>query len=200
MIKMKQPILKRAHRIEHRDRERLPRTFVLGVVTIALALASCDTVNPTENIVLQAKTVSFRFEIDTEGVDAGQSIRVDSEDSADLEQALNADGFSKGEVVSATVTRVELERINPTTVDLSILEEAMLAFMASGVSNRTIATSTSLPSSRSATLQVSSSADATSFVVAPSFRGSLTIVPGTVPQTQLVLRATVTFRIEVEGV
>lgn len=179
----------------------LPKVLVFGVVAISLLLASCDVVNPIGGITLPTQTASFRFEINTDGVDPGQTVQVNSEESVNLAQALDeAGGYTKAEVLSATVTRVELERINPTGVNLSILEEALVAFTASGVSTKTIATATSLPSSPSATLPVSSSPDVTSFVIAPSFRGALTIVPESVPDGILVLRATVTFRIEVEGV
>lgn len=186
--------------LERRNPARFSRVLVLGVTVMALALASCDVVNPTEGITLQEKTVTFRFEIDTDGVAPGQTVQVASEESENLEQALAADGYTKAEVLSATVTRVELERINPTSVDLSILDEALLAFTASNLSAKTIASSTSLPASRTASLPVSSSPDATSYVIAPSFRGALTVVPETVPDGQFVLRTTVTFRIEVEGV
>lgn len=178
----------------------LPAPLPALLFIAAFVLSSCDAVAPSEGLVLQEKTVSFRFEIDTDGVSAGESIEVDSEASADLEQALDADGYSKGDVLSATVTRVELERVNPTTVDLSILDEASVALRASGGSARTVASSSSLPAARTASLSIGGNDDATSFVVAPSFRGSLTIVPITVPQGVLVLRATVAFRIEVEGV
>lgn len=173
---------------------------ILVLVTVTLALASCDVVAPTDGIPLQEKTVTFRFEINTDGVSPGETVQATSEESANLEQALDADGYTKAEVLSATVTRVELERINPTSVDLGILEEALLALTASNISSKTIASSTSLPASRSASLPVSSSPDVTSYVIAPSFRGSLTLVPETVPGGILVLRATVRLRIEVEGV
>lgn len=187
--------------IERRDPARFSSRLVLGVAVMALALASCDVVNPTEGVVLPEITVTFRFEIDTDGVSPGETVQVASEESANLAQALDASGgYTKAEVLSATVTRVELERINPTSVDLSILDEALLAFTASNLSSKTIASSNSLPASRTASLPVSSSPDATGYVIAPSFRGALTVVPGTVPDGQFVLRTTVTFRIEVEGV
>lgn len=181
-------------------RYRISRTLVLGLVAMALVLASCDVVNPTEAIVLQEKQVTFRFEINPAGVSPGESIQVTSEESADLGPVLEADFYTKSDVLTATVTRVELERINPTSIDLSILEEAVLAVTTSSLSAKNIGSATSLPASRTASLAVSSSPDVTSYVKAPSFRGALTIVPRTVPSGSFVLRTTVSFRIEVEGV
>ena len=171
-----------------------------SLLALIVLLASCDTVNPTDNIILPEKTVSFRFEINTAGVSPGETVTVESEDPVDLGPALDADGFTKAEVISVTITRVELERVSPAGVDLSILEQAQVALVASGVSNRTIASSSSLPDDPSTTLSISGNSDATSFVTAPSFEGVLTIVPEIVPQGLLVMRATVSLRVEVEGV
>lgn len=181
-----------------RGHHRIP--LVAGILAAVVLLASCDTVNPTDNIILPEKTVSFRFEIGPDGISPGETITVEAEDPVDLGSALNADGFTKAEVLSATVTRVELERVSPAGVDLSILEEAEVALVASGVSSRTIASSSSLPDDPATTLSISGSSDATSFVTASSFEGVLTIVPAVVPQGLLVMRATVSLRVEVEGV
>ena len=163
-------------------------------------MASCDTVNPTDNIILPEKTFSFRFEINAADLSQGESFAVEAEDPVDLGPALSADGFTKAEVISATVTRVELERVSPAGVDLSILDQAQVALVAAGGASRTIASSSSLPDDPSTTLSISGNSDATSFVTAPSFEGVLTIVPDAVPQGLLVMRATVSLRVEVEGV
>lgn len=169
------------------------------VLMVAISTSSCDAIIEPRPVDLSA-TTSFRFEFSTQGVTPGQTLQVQSEESANLQSELDRFGYTKAEVISATVTSVELERINPTSIDLSVLDEALLAFSASDVSTKNVASSESLPGSRTANLQVGTSSDVTSFVTAPSFRGSLTVVPNTVPQGGFVLRATVTFRIQAEGV
>lgn len=171
----------------------------LLLVAFAVFLASCDAVTTPDPITLQAKTVAFRFEFDSAGLQPGETVDVQSTESVDMGPLLSNDGFTKGEVLSASVTAVELERISPTSVDLDFLDQAALAFSASGITTRTIASSSALPGSRSAPLTLGST-DVTAFVVAPAFRGVLSVVPDVVPQAGFVLRANVTFRIQVEGV
>ena len=166
---------------------------------VGVVIASCDAVTATEPITLQSKTVSFRFEFDSDGVTPGGSVGVQSEADVDLGPELLSDGFTKAEVISATVTSVELERISPTTVNLNFLEEASIEFAASGIAGRSIAGSNSLPDNRTAMLSVTS-ANVTTFVVAPSFRAVLNVVPESVPEGGWVLRSNVTLRIDVEGV
>lgn len=170
--------------------------LLIGVATL---VAACDAVTAPEPITLQSKTVSFRFEFTAGGVSPGELVDVQSEGTVDLGPDLEADGFTKGEVLSATVTAVELERISPTTVNLNFLEEASIDFVASGISRRTIASSTSLPDNRTAMLSIGNG-DVTTFVTAPSFQAALSVVPETVPDAGWVLRANVTLRIDVEGV
>jgi len=176
-----------------------PRGVVVLLATVAIVIASCDAVTDPGAITLQSKTVSFRFEFTADDVSSGDLIDVQSEGSVDLGPELLNDGFTKGEVLSATVTSVELERISPTNVNLNFLEQASIDFSASGVSARTVAASTSLPDSRTANLSVSSG-DVTAYVVAPSFQAVMRVVPETVPPAGWVLRANVTLRIDVEGV
>lgn len=179
--------------------QRRPMGIGVLLVLVAVVLASCDAVTATEPITLQSKTVSFRFEFDSEGVSPGGSVDAQSNADVDLGPELLSDGFTKAEVITATVTSVELERISPTQVNLNFLEEASIDFAASGISTRTIAGSNSLPDSRTAMLSVTS-ANVTTFVVAPSFRAVLNVVPESVPEGEWVLRSNVTLRIDVEGV
>jgi hypothetical protein len=176
-----------------------PRGLVGLLAAVMILMASCDAVTAPEPITLQSKTVSFRFEFTGDGVSPGDLVDMQSEGSIDLGPELLDDGFTKGEVLSATVTSVELERISPTNVNLNFLEEASIGFSASGISARTVAASTSLPDSRTANLSVSSG-DVTAYVVAPSFQAVMSVVPETVPAAGWVLRANVTLRIDVEGV
>ncbi len=176
------------------------RTGVLVLLAAAsLFVVACDTVSAPEPIELQPKTVSFRFEFDSDGVSPGEETQALSQASVDLGPELLSDGFNKGEVLAATVSSVELERVNPTTVNLDFLDEATLAFTASNVSTQTIAQSSSLPNSRTGSLSIGNQT-VTAFVVAPEFRATLTVVPGTLPDAGWVLRANVTLQIEVEGV
>lgn len=172
---------------------------VVVLAAVAVIVGSCDAVSTPEPIELQPKTVSFRFEFDSQGVSPGATTQAPSQASVDLGPEILSDGFDKGEVLSATVSSVELERVNPTNVNLNFLQEAQLAFTASGVSTQTVSQSSSLPDSRAASLPVGNG-NVTAFVVAPSFRAELTVVPQTVPDGGWVLRANVTVRIEVEGV
>jgi hypothetical protein len=90
--------------------------------------------------------------------------------------------------------------VQPIGVNLSDFDEASLSLLASGAAARTVASSSSLPASDDANLQVVSSV-ATSFVTAPNFSGELTVVPTSLRESaDYVLTATVRLRIEVEGV
>lgn len=180
---------------------RYRASFVCAVLLyVGVASSGCDTLAPREPIVLPEKRVTFRFEFNSAGRSVGEPLEVVSNASADLADDLAREGFTKAEIISATVLSVELVRILPVGVNVSFLSEAGLALRSTGVARRTIARSTALPNDHRATIPVVD-AGVTSYVTRPSFEAVLTGIPASLrPNEQYVLEATVRLRIEVEGV
>ena len=162
-------------------------------------LAGCDTLPGTETVVLPEKTVTLRFEFSTDGMTAGQAVDVTSTGTADLGPDLQRDGFTKGEVVSATVLGAELTR-GTAGVSLAFLNEASLSVSANSVGRKKVASTSSLSDQKTIPLELANTG-MTEYVTSPSFQGVLTLVPGSaVGGDDYTVQATIRLRIEVEGV
>ena len=176
-----------------------PRLSVYWAAAVLLVLSGCDVIADNPSIAL-SHSATFRFEFSSDGRSAGEPFEVRSTSSVNLADDLLADGFTKGEVLSASVTSVEISRTQPIGVHLSTLGDVSLGLTATGVARTTIARSASLPDSDDGQLAVQN-ASITAFVTAPSFSGVLTIDPASLrANSNYVLTTTVRLRVEVEGV
>lgn len=95
---------------------------VLGLLAGALVLTSCDLASAGSTAILSANSeippiVRHRFEYTGEDVtEAGQVEVVSSIQSADLDAILTDNGFSRGDVVSARVDSVRIDRLSTNTL------------------------------------------------------------------------------------
>jgi len=170
------------------------------LVFVVFSLQGCDAVDGG-TIYLQPKEAVFRYAFSADDLQVGQTSVIPAISTVDLGDALLADGFSKGEVLTATISSVMLERINPIGVSLSFIDDVSVDLQATGVTNTSIADHSNLPDNRLATLTVRSGVDITGFITRPSFGSTLSILPAEiVAGEEYVLEAKVSIRIEVEGV
>lgn len=179
---------------------RIPRLIPLAALAaLLLFLPACDTVADlgNENVILTRDvTFSFDFMVDTPQA----ALRATSTNQVDLSGQL--EGFTKAEILSATVTSARLTRVQPVRADLAELMDAvLLELTASGGSATTVAQQAGLPASAEGALTVSGSPGVTSHVKAPSFGAALTFTNLAVPALGIYrFEVTVRLRIEVEGV
>ena len=167
---------------------------------IAFVLHGCDVVEGG-SIFLQPKEVVFRFEFSSDDLEVGQAVVIPATNSVDLGDDLLADGFSKGEVLSATVSSATLERINPIGVQMSFLSEVVVNLQVTGLSATTVARQSSLPDSRTAGLTIQPNINIANYVARSSFGSNISITPVEILANEdYVLELTLAIRIEVEGV
>lgn len=173
------------------------RTARLGLLILALfmvALPACDAVETGNTITLPQKTVEFEFRQNASSGNPPATLTIASDNSVDLSSLL--EGFQKSEVVSVTITRIELERIQPSDRQLSdLMDRVQLQLNASGVPNVTVGEQNSLPSTRETTLGIVA-ADITDHAVRPDFSASLGLTNPVA--VNYVLAARLDLRIEVE--
>ena len=172
---------------------------VAALAALLLLLPACDTVGEigNENVILtRDATFAFDFQVDAPQA----SLRATSTNQVDLAGQL--EGFTKAEILSATVTSARLTRIQPVRADLSeLMNAATLELTASGASATSIAQLASPPASAEAQLTITGSPAVTSHVKASSFGAALTFTNLAVPSLGVYrFEATVRLRIEVEGV
>lgn len=101
----------------------MPRSllFFLAITGLVLATVGCDAVGSEDTVILNnansdrgsRPTVEYTFAYDTNG---DRSIEVPSEQSDDLGSILSNAGFSRANIVSATVDSVRLERLSSKTI------------------------------------------------------------------------------------
>lgn len=182
------------------------RTGVWIGLLLAIALVGCDS-GGADTIVLQPKEVTFEFPtFDQNDVDNGE-VRLNATAGDYLANALRADGFSKDEVVSAEVSRVELARRSLGSAQhveaakvFDFLVNAELHLTGSG-GPITIANKSSFDPSQARTEMNLVNREVTPLVTSSSpFGARLDFTVSDVGSESFRVAVVVTFRIEVEGV
>ncbi len=177
---------------------------MLGLVM--LFLGGCDATS-SEPVRLAPKTITFEFpQFGADDVQDG-TLQIDALNQEDLASALRADGFTRDEVVQATITRVELERRSvgsaPEAAGGKVFGFLVsgTAQLTQGATTQTIAERDAFDPNAAATPMTITDGQATSIVAASSpFGARLTLgVDGIGPGAFRVALA-VTFRVDVEGV
>ncbi len=187
------------------------RWFRRGAVATALALglvlAGCDTVDPgSETVVLFVNVEDqlgedLRFSFEADNAQVGQPLTVAAAQRIDLGPFLDQQGFSKAEVIAATVESATVGVRFPIQARANFMQQAALQVTATGLSATTVAAQSSFPDSREAALTVQSSRSITGFVTRSDFGVQLVLTPATLlPGEDYELTATLRIRIEVEGV
>ena len=172
---------------------------VLVYLSILLLTSGCDTLDldPGQSIILTTSTgeICFRFT----GVSADGSKSILSVDSFDLGAFLEQEGFSKAEVISATVSSADMRLVFPLGESLDMLERATVSLRASGAGEVAVASASSFSDTRSTSLQVQSS-NIGGIVRASSFQGVLEFDGAQTVSDDIEISVELDIRIEVEGV
>ncbi|BBM71977.1 hypothetical protein [Rhodothermus marinus] len=176
--------------------------LALALLAFTLVLAGCEAA-ASERLTLPEIEVSFRFEVSGNALTDGQPYTATSVNTVDLMTALQQrGGYTKNEVVAATVTAAEIERVQPALTDLSeLLSEARVLLTASGLSDLEVASRTGFPDDETASMAPRSGADITAFVKKPAFGAKLRLVPLQPDAGETyVYEVRLTLRVQVEGV
>ncbi|WP_243664027.1 hypothetical protein [Rhodothermus marinus] len=125
--------------------------LALALLAFTLVLAGCEAA-ASERLTLPEIEVSFRFEVSGNALTDGQPYTATATNTVDLTTALQQrGGYTKNEVVAATVTAAEIERVQPALTDLSeLLSEARVLLTASGLSDLEVASRTGFPDDETA--------------------------------------------------
>ncbi len=179
------------------------------VLAAALLLVSgCDSSSPGEGgtLVLRPEVsedvegddISFSFSSD--GFPVGQLTDVDCDCRIDLGPYLESQGFTKADILSATVESARLVMLFPISEQLDFLDQAILKFEADGLSATEVANGGPFPAAREATLTVLPNRDIAGFLTRSDFRAILQIDAGTLePGEDYEVALVMTLRLELEG-
>ena len=171
------------------------------LILLALVLAGCEA-TASERLTLPDIEVAFRFEVDGSELTDGQPYTVTATNTVDLAAALQQrGGYTKNEVVAASVTAAKIERIQPTLTDLSeLLSEARVLLTASGLSDLEVASRTGFPDDEVASLAPRSTTDVTAFIKKPTLGARLQLVPLQPDASETyIYEVRLTLRVQVEG-
>ena len=178
-----------------------PASLTAVVYLLLLTLTSgCDTLGLEEggnSIFLSTTTgeICFRFS----GLTAGGSQSVLSVESFDFGSFLQQEGFSKSEVIAATVQSADIRLVFPLGESLSVLDRATVSLRGTGAGETSVAEGTAFSSSRSASLDVTGTGVG-SAVKASSIQGVLQLVGAETISDDFEISVNLTIQIEVEGV
>ncbi len=167
-----------------------------------LLLAGCESVT-SERLTLPDIEVTFRFEVNGNALTDGQAHTVTATNTVDLTPALQQrGGYTKKEVVAATVVAAELERIQPTLTDLdALLREVRVLLTAEGLTEREVAVRTGFPADETASLSPRSDTDVAAFVKKTALGAKLQLVPlQPDPSETYIYEVRLTLRVQVEGI
>ena len=185
--------------------------LLLSSFVLSFVLVGCDATGSQDTVVLNANspaapTVEYSFRYTSDNVsDNGQRVEVVSQNSDNLGSVLMDNGFSRNDVISATVDSLTLRReSSPTTSGIQpkvfdYLSGASV-YLGTDDSGKLIADDQFQTTQQEITLDVANG-DVTSEIKGGSKSAflRLTTSGGEVP-SQDVVEVTVYYRIEVQGV
>jgi hypothetical protein len=184
------------------------RSAVLTLLAAALLLTGCDTNSLGGDSVFLTQTISedinggdIIFSFSANDVEEGRLVDLSCDCTLDVEDFLNDQGFTKAELVSATVQSARLVMLFPTSEQLDFLDQAILKLDAPGVSVTEVANLTGFPSAREVNMQTLTSRDVASFLDGSGFEPILQIEPANLTADEdYELSVILTIRMELEGV
>jgi hypothetical protein len=167
-----------------------------GVLLLCLSGAGCDALGGPEVVPLRYDH-AFAFRVSGSQLQADQETEVVSQTQFNLAARLKVDGFKAENIVSVRVAAVEIERIQPLTVDLQFLRAAVL-LLRSGDQEVEVASRSSFPADTTAELSPAS-IELGRTTQNPVSRGVLRLTPAQVSvRDQYRLEVRVRFNLEVE--
>lgn len=195
-------------RIPSTMRECLRRSAILTLIAATLILSGCDTDSLGGDSVFLTTTISddvdgddVIFQFSSGDIQEGRLVDLSCGCTLDIDAYLNDQGFTKAQLVSATVQSVRVVMLFPTSEQLDFLDEAILKLGRPGASATEVANISSLPSAREVNLQTLSNRDIVSFLDSPGFEPILQINAGNLTDGEdYELSVILTVRMELEGV
>ncbi|NNF03152.1 MAG: hypothetical protein HKN17_01695 [Rhodothermales bacterium] len=187
---------------------RLRRSAVLTLLLATLVLSGCDTDSLGGDSVILTHTISedingndVVFAFSSGDIQEGRLVDIFCGCTLDIEAFLNDQGFTKSELISATVQSARIVMLFPTSEQLNFLDEAILKLGATGASDTEVANVSDLPAAREVNLQTLSSRDVSSYLERPGFEPILQINAGDLTDGEdYELSVILTVRMELEGV
>ena len=187
---------------------RLRRSAFLTLILATLVLSGCDTDSLGGDSVFLTHTISedvdgddVIFSFSSGDIQEGRLVDLSCGCTLDVEAFLNDQGFTKAELVSATVQSARIVMLFPTSEQLDFLDEAILKLGATGASDTEVANTTNLPATREVNLQTLSNRDISSYLERPGFEPILQINAGDLTDGEdYELSVILTVRMELEGV
>lgn len=174
----------------------------VGLALITLILAGCEAA-ANERLTLPDIEITFRFDVAGNVLSDGQPYTAIATNVIDLSAALQQrGGYTKNEVVAATVMAAEIERIQPTLIDLAeLISEARILLTAAGLNDLEVAARTGFPNDEIAPLAPQRGVEVSAFVKKPTFGAKLRLVPRQSDAHETYrYEVRLTLRVQVEGV
>ena len=170
-----------------------PRTFrrptgrsrpfgALALLALLLTVAACDTAgvqNDEATLEYEAGTSldnQIIFTFDPTDAETGGLVDLRAENPLDVGDFLFEQGFSKDDILSATLTEASLEVVLPSVgTEINFLNMAILKLDAPGLSELEIAEQDEFPSDDNVSLDIRTGRDVTSYLQKESFTPILQI-------------------------
>jgi hypothetical protein len=186
----------------------LPLRPALLVLAVGLvALAGCDSALTDPDVVIltheltrsgDGSAVSFSF--DADDVTVGQSTVLRCGCTVDLDPWLASQGFSRDDIVEATVQSASLTMRLPVLERVDFLERAELRFEAAGLQPAEVATRSVFPDARDVDLTPVSGRSVRAFAARDEFEPVLVIEAADLQAgAEYEMTVAVTLRLELEG-
>ena len=177
------------------------------VLAAFVALAGCDTTITDPDVVIlshdltrsgDGSAVTFAFAADN--LTVGQSKVLRCGCTVDLDPWLSSNGFTRADIVDATVTSAKLRVNFPVSENVDFLGDAVVRFEASGRQPMDVASRSSFPAAREATLSPLAGRSVAGFASSDEFSPVLVIEPADLmagEDYQLTLE--IKLRVELQG-
>lgn len=186
----------------------LRRSTLLTLLLATLILSGCDTDSLGGDSVFLTTTISedidgddVIFAFSSGDIQEGRLVDLSCGCTLDIEAYLNDQGFTKAELVAATVQSARIVMLFPTSEQLNFLDEAILKLSATGASATEVANISTLPAAREVNLQTLSNRDISTYLERPGFEPILQINAGDLTDGEdYELSVILTVRMELQGV
>lgn len=183
------------------------RSAGLLLAAALLALTGCDSGLTDPDVVIlnheltrsgDGSAVSFAF--NANNVTVGQTAVLRCGCTVDLDPWLASQGFTRADIVDATVKSATLTMLFPVTERVSFLDNAILRFEAAGLQPSEVATRSSFPDARETSLTPVSGRSVAAFASKDEFEPVLVIDAASLKAgADYEMTVSVTLRLELQG-